>query len=56
MVNKSITVNILHGNLVVSGIPIVIRPNQVATQVVRWSGIPVDARSSLGWRNKSCDL
>ena len=28
----------------------------VAAQVVRWSGIPVDACSSLGWCSKSCDL
>ena len=28
----------------------------MAAQVVRWSGKPVDARSSSGWCNKSCDL
>ena len=28
----------------------------VAAQVVRWSGTPVDERSSPGWCNKSCDL
>ena len=28
----------------------------VAAQVVRWSVIPVDERSSPGWCNKSCNL
>ena len=29
---------------------------RVATQVVHWSGIPIDACLSPGWCNKSCDL